>query len=906
MATSASFKQQCPSCEAMVPIRDPGLIGKKIDCPKCKYRFVVEEPDVEEDDELDDAPASKSGKSAGKGVKRRGEADEGAEKKKSGGPSSTLVLGLGLAGVAIILLAVGGFFLLGGSDEKEKPKPSPSTTSTSNTTAPTETVKNPEPPSATLTDVTNLLPNDTEGVYSAQVERLMGSSLRAAAFESPGGFRLQGFMNLFGFNFMEDNGKPNVTRIIRAESYSGKWSFNLMRTSRKMKEEEFRDRLQLAKGPKSPIEGREYFVIGAESLLDSTRMGTAPLGLHLLDDQTLIVAELPKLEEFLTQKAKPKYLSTPSAEQKPDEQQGGGAPSYGPPPGNAGGAPGAGAGAVPPGPPPGSMMPPGMGGPGMPNYPGAPGAAQQGPTTVASNYYLTIKPNLKSIMDRFEEGKPAPIFAYAGQFNELLRSQLQKQGGAIPGLQMSQFQALNVFGICVHTFNNEKAKAILAVELNTDDDAKASEDSLRKQAPGLVLVLGTFLGIPVDVSGPTGGMPGSPGMPYYPNPGGGGGASPPRLPSGPPGAGGGASPPGLPNYPGAPGAPGGASGGSTAGPSSLVIERRGKAVFAMLDLSLTSPAYDKLKDGAQKVAVRMKGSLEMASGAHRVHDLAAALMAYVNDKNNNHEFPRGTVEGKPEAERAGLPFAPARRVSWVARLLPYLGYSDLREKINDDKPWSAPDNVKAAETLIPQLLASNSKEENWWVPYPGVPSEVAATHWVGIGGVGYDAADYSAADPNVAKKLGVFGYDRTTRVEDIKDGVESTIALIQVPATYKTPWAAGGGSTIRGVSESDCVRPFVSAEFNGKRGTFAIMCDGKVRFIPEDMSDDNFKALCTINGGEKIDNLDQIAPVVPGPTKKSELKTAPLPTPPAPAAKPPAPLPTTPEKPAAPEKAKGS
>src|SRR5947209_6303722 len=44
MATTVSFKQPCPSCEHPVPIRDPKLIGRKIDCPKCKYRFVVEEP----------------------------------------------------------------------------------------------------------------------------------------------------------------------------------------------------------------------------------------------------------------------------------------------------------------------------------------------------------------------------------------------------------------------------------------------------------------------------------------------------------------------------------------------------------------------------------------------------------------------------------------------------------------------------------------------------------------------------------------------------------------------------------------------------------------------------------------------------------------------------------------------
>src|SRR6266436_763184 len=58
---ATTFKQQCPSCEAMVPIRDPKLIGRKIDCPKCKYRFVVEEPA----DESDEAPAS-GGKKNGK------------------------------------------------------------------------------------------------------------------------------------------------------------------------------------------------------------------------------------------------------------------------------------------------------------------------------------------------------------------------------------------------------------------------------------------------------------------------------------------------------------------------------------------------------------------------------------------------------------------------------------------------------------------------------------------------------------------------------------------------------------------------------------------------------------------------------------------------------------------------
>ena len=42
----------------MVPVRDESLIGRKIDCPKCKYRFVVEAPAEAEDDE--EAPKIKA------------------------------------------------------------------------------------------------------------------------------------------------------------------------------------------------------------------------------------------------------------------------------------------------------------------------------------------------------------------------------------------------------------------------------------------------------------------------------------------------------------------------------------------------------------------------------------------------------------------------------------------------------------------------------------------------------------------------------------------------------------------------------------------------------------------------------------------------------------------------------
>src|SRR5262249_42033682 len=67
-------------------------------------------------------------------------------------------------------------------------------------------------------------------------------------------------------------------------------------------------------------------------------------------------------------------------------------------------------------------------------------------------------------------------------------------------------------------------------------------------------------------------------------------------------------------------------------------------------------------------------------------------------------------------------------------------------------------------------------------------------------------------------------------------------------------------------------RPDEKSKWVGKRGTIAIMGDGKVRFIPEDIPAATFRALCTIAGGEEISGkLDSIAPEIKA--EERELKT---------------------------------
>jgi len=267
---------------------------------------------------------------------------------------------------------------------------------------------------------------------------------------------------------------------------------------------------------------------------------------------------------------------------------------------------------------------------------------------------------------------------------------------------------------------------------------------------------------------------------------------------------------------------------------------------------------------AGQVAVQARGRADMATARPRTQELAAALKAYVQQ---NKQFPRGTADRESPQERGNLPVYPDQRVSWLAELLPYLGqgeYQSLYRQINSKtKSWREDENLTAAQTLVPPFLAGDYPETTWWGQFPGVSAPVANTHFVGIAGIGLDAAEYQPNDPSVAKKMGVFGYDRITKVDDVKDGPANTIVIIQVPPTFKSPWLAGGGSTVRGVPETGSIKPFVCVTYNGKRGTFAIMGDGKVRFLAENTSDADFQALCTINGGEEVD-VKKVAPEVTG------------------------------------------
>jgi hypothetical protein len=132
-----------------------------------------------------------------------------------------------------------------------------------------------------------------------------------------------------------------------------------------------------------------------------------------------------------------------------------------------------------------------------------------------------------------------------------------------------------------------------------------------------------------------------------------------------------------------------------------------------------------------------------------------------------------------------------------------------------------------------------------------------------MAGVGPDAAEYKKDDP----RAGIFGYDRQTRKEDVKDGLSNTIFAIQTDPALAGPWIAGGGSTVRGTSEKGdrdvgFRGGFLSPNYGGKEGVWVLMADGSTRFLTKGVSPDIFKRLCTMAGGDDVGDVEGIAPKV--------------------------------------------
>ncbi|MCI0743698.1 MAG: DUF1559 domain-containing protein [Gemmataceae bacterium] len=591
--------------------------------------------------------------------------------------------------------------------------------------------------------------------------------------------------------------------------------------------------------------------------------------------------------------------------------------------------------------PPGGMMGQ-IGGPvAVPGLGQMGGGQPPAPQTVvlASDTYMTIKPSLKAVLDRME-ATSAPnekvLFSSATDMDAAKvsvktpdgRTKNHWQGRQVWDVSLmlqERNPRIRTLGVALVQRTDRIFRLKNEMSCPVDGDARDIDKAMREETcRDIARFLDHFLGLKVDLpkdDGPQGVDPNLPGGAFPPGmfppgmfpPGGG----PPGMipPAGPPPGmippGGGRFPPGagLIPPPGAPGAfppggiggeagdlPGGLIPGGGINPnqikkddelptsSRILLSQTGKTVELTIDLVVDQATLSRLHGTAVLLALSVRAEIDLVAGFISRHDLAKAGKLLPEKGLSDRQVPPGQYPPGAFKRPAGalrLAREPNHRVSWMAGLLPFLGHDTLYSRINFESSWRDPSNWAAGNTVVPQFLDPNYPLSAFFVSRADVPFDLAATHFVGIAGIGLDAADYPPDDPAYLTKRGVLGYEKGAKLDDVREGrgLSNAILMIQVPHDSligPTPWIAGGGSTLRGVPEKNSVAPFVlSADkngkpitHNGKRGTYAVMTDGSVRFIDQNVSDAVFKAMATMKGpaAENWDiNTDENTPLVAPP-----------------------------------------
>jgi hypothetical protein len=199
-------------------------------------------------------------------------------------------------------------------------------------------------------------------------------------------------------------------------------------------------------------------------------------------------------------------------------------------------------------------------------------------------------------------------------------------------------------------------------------------------------------------------------------------------------------------------------------------------------------------------------------------------------------FPAGTV--------AHENLAPPQRLSWIASL----------SAANDprgpqpvwDRPWNDPVNTRFVRRQQPAWLNPSIESVVSSDRYP-------ATHFVGVAGIGDDAA----ALPADHRRAGIFGHDRRVSLNDVGDGLANTMLVAGVESRLGS-WAAGGDASVRGFT----AEPYIGGPDGFGTGEadvmHVLMADGSVRTVSRETDPTVIRRMAAMNDGLPLD------PSVPG------------------------------------------
>ncbi len=213
-----------------------------------------------------------------------------------------------------------------------------------------------------------------------------------------------------------------------------------------------------------------------------------------------------------------------------------------------------------------------------------------------------------------------------------------------------------------------------------------------------------------------------------------------------------------------------------------------------------------------------------------------SLGRWLNGSHEQHgAFPAAVIAGElPLADRWG----------WLSQ---YRDETDTGPRIVPDRSRSWKDAAnepyvrRRAESLLNPRVAAVASDEG----YP-------AAHFVGVAGVGADAAELPKSHP----RAGVFGDDRRTTREDIQDGTSNTLLVIGVQ-DHPPAWVSGTGSA-RGLTAEPYLGGPDHFGTGQAAGMLVLLADGSVKFLSKETDPKVMRRMAAMADGLPLD------PAVPG------------------------------------------
>lgn len=186
---------------------------------------------------------------------------------------------------------------------------------------------------------------------------------------------------------------------------------------------------------------------------------------------------------------------------------------------------------------------------------------------------------------------------------------------------------------------------------------------------------------------------------------------------------------------------------------------------------------------------------------------------------------------------------PEERLSWVVLALPTWAKGSTLT-LDRNLGWNQPPNREAARQVLRVLICPAAEQKL-------TDDEPAPTMYVGIAGVGRDAAELPLSAP-LSPDAGAFRYDSATPLELIArhDGLSRTLLFGQTTRNLG-PWIRGGPSTVRGITDDVPILAWRGGQFGGAfaDGAHFAFCDGSVRFFRYGTDEAILRSLATIAGG---------------------------------------------------------